>query len=78
MLLIFFSLFTLAILVWAFRAEGETQYDDRVIELINSVPVHKETDIDTLHSEICQKVPESPLCGDVELLRRIDSIGREK
>ncbi len=73
MLLIFFSLFALAILVWAFRAEGEEETKPVEPEI-----VHKLTDLDTLHSEICHKVPESPLCDDIELLRRIDSIGREK
>jgi len=68
MLLIFFSLFALAILVWAFRAEGETK------PIVEPEIVHKLTDLDTLHSEICHKVPESPLCDDIELLRRIDSI----
>lgn len=65
-------------LLFYMKAEGMTEQDsDKILELINSVP-HKETDIDTLHSEICHKVPESPLCDDIELLRRIDSIGREK
>lgn len=73
MLLIFFSLFALAILVWAFRAEGEEETKPVEPEI-----VHKLTDLDTLHSEICHKVPESPLCDDIELLRRIDSIWREK
>lgn len=64
----------------AYSLTNMTEEDSqKVIELIENAPkAHKVTDIDTLHSEICKKVPESPICGDIELLRRIDSIGREK
>jgi len=81
MLALFLSLVALMLLVVAFRAEGEEMEEtsDKVIELIEQAPKpHIVTDLDTLHSEICKKVKESPLCDDIELLRRIDSIGREK
>ena len=56
-----------------------TEDSDKIIELLESAPkIHRVTDIDTLHEEICTKVKESPICGDIELLRRIDTIAREK
>jgi len=76
MLALFLSLVALMLLVVAFRAEGEEMEEtsDKVIELIEQAPKpHIVTDLDTLHSEICKKVKESPLCDDIELLRRIDS-----
>ena len=78
-LIIFLSLIVLAILVTAFKVEWMSEEDsDKIIELLNSVPLHQETNIDTLHSEICDKVPESPICWNIELLRRIDIIGQSK
>lgn len=73
------------IILWTFLAfvvfgEQETPVEDtdKLIELLESVHTPRVTTMEELHEEICQKVPESPLCGDIELLRRIDSIGREK
>lgn len=55
MLLIFFSLFALAILVWAFRVEGMTEEDsEKVIELINKAQITEKQAIvaEVKHTEI--------------------------
>lgn len=81
----YFLVFVTIIILWTFLAfvvfgEQETPVEDtdKLIELLESVHTPRVTTMEELHEEICQKVPESPLCGDIELLRRIDSIGREK
>lgn len=40
--------------------------------------VFAEDDLQTLHAEICQAVPKSPLCEDFEDLRTVDTLAKKK
>lgn len=86
------SIIALAILVTSLRANGDTikmeaivansEYiwttDDEIGRLIEGAELPKDYDTQKLHAKICQKTSKSPLCEDIEILRRIDSIAREK
>lgn len=52
--------------------------DDEIGRLIEGAELPKDYDTQKLHAKICQKTSKSPLCEDIEILRRIDSIAREK
>jgi len=54
------------------------QNDDEIWKLIREAELPKDYDTQKLHAKICQKTSKSPLCEDIEILRRIDSIAREK
>lgn len=55
---------------WTHADEFKRVYDE--IE-------RKETDpVEILHREICDSVPKSPLCDDIEILRRVDMIAEQK
>lgn len=64
------------------NSEYEWTYDDAIWKLIEEAKITpetiKENNIETLHAKICQTTSKSPLCEDIEILRRIDTIGREK
>lgn len=54
----------------------EWTWEDEVLKIV-SEPI-KDTRIETLHAKICKRTSKSPLCEDIEILRRIDSIAKEK
>lgn len=49
-----------------------------VIRLLEEATLPEQTNMDILHKEICAKVPNSPICWNIELLKRIDAIGQQK
>ena len=56
--------------------------DHELIKLLEEAEITPETiknnNIETLHAKICKTTSKSPLCEDIEILRRIDSIAKEK
>lgn len=52
--------------------------DDQIWKLIREAELPKDYETQKLHAKICQTTSKSPLCEDIEILRRIDSIAREK
>ncbi len=54
----------------------EWTWEDEVLKVV-SEPL-KDTRIETLHAKICKRTSKSPLCEDIEILRRIDTIAKEK
>lgn len=55
--------------------------DDEIGRLIREADIPKvpeKTNVDILHAKICKTTSKSPLCEDIEILRRIDSIAKEK
>lgn len=53
-------------------------HDHELIRLLEEAELPKVTDIDELYNQICAKVPNSPICWNKELLKRIDTIGQQK
>jgi hypothetical protein len=51
---------------------------DELIRLLREAELPKDYDTQKLHAKICKTTLKSPLCEDIEILRRIDTIGREK
>jgi len=60
----------------------EWSNDDEIGRLIEEAEITpetiKESNIETLHAKICKTKEISPLCEDIEILRRIDSIASKK
>jgi len=57
-------------------------HDHELIKLIEEAEITPETikdkELETLHAKICATTSKSPLCEDIEILRRMDTIGKEK
>lgn len=56
----------------------EWSNDDEIVRLLREAELPKDYSVQNLHSKICKTTEKSPLCEDIEILRRIDSIAREK
>lgn len=49
-----------------------------LVSMIVSVFEEDPDSVENIHEEICQAVPKSPLCDDIEDLRTVDSMAKKK
>lgn len=58
--------------------EYEWTIDDAIWKLIKDTDLSENSYMFSLQKKICKKAVESPLCKDIEILRRIDTIATSK
>lgn len=89
MISVFLLLVAFGLLVYWSKSEASTQIEETIVvgeekewthyDEFNRIYEETATiDIQTLHSKICKTTSKSPLCEDIEILKRIDTIAKSK